>query len=127
MARGLDRHNARKSAVAGLGRSLSRRARNRCELCSTPGSLTVVEVAPLPEEPDPDQAVILCARCAGLLAGRATDPSALRFLEESIWAEIAPVQVAAVRLVRDLRKQGVHWASETLENLYLDPDIENRL
>ena len=127
MARGLDRHQARQSAVAGLGRTLARRARNRCELCNEKTSLSVVEIPPLPEEPDPEQAVIVCQRCQDLLSGRSADPSTLRFLEESIWSEQPPVQIAVVRLVRKLSADGVEWAERTLEGLYLDPEIEARL
>jgi protein PhnA len=127
MARGRDAHQARVAATAALGRTLSRRARNRCELCSDKTSLSVVEVPPLPEEPDPEQAVIVCERCAGLIGGRSEDPSTLRFLEESVWAEVPVVQIAVVRLVRGLAGDGVDWAERILEGLYLDPDIEERV
>jgi protein PhnA len=127
MARGRDAHQARLTAVAALGRALSRRARNRCELCGEKTSLSVVEIPPLPEDPDPDQAVIVCARCKGVLEGRKEDPGTLRFLEESVWSEQAPVQIAVVRLVRGLAGDGVDWAERVLEGLYLDPDIEERV
>ena len=54
MARGLDQHRQRKEAVAGLGRTLSRRAKNRCELCEARTSLKVVEVERIFEELDED-------------------------------------------------------------------------
>lgn len=127
MARGRDAHQARKAATAALGRTLSRRARNRCELCNSKTSLSVVEVPPLPEDPDPEQAVIVCSRCAGLLGGRKEDPTTLRFLEETVWAEVAIVQIAVVRLVRGLADDGVDWAVLILENLYLDPEVEDRV
>ena len=60
MSRGLNRHQERVQAVAGLGRNLSRRAGNRCELCADRTSLAVVEVEPLPEDPDDDAAVMVC-------------------------------------------------------------------
>ena len=127
MARGRDVHQARVAATAALGRTLSRRARNRCELCAEKTSLSVVEVPPLPEDPDPEQAVIVCERCKGLLGGKKADPNTLRFLEESVWAESAPVQIAVVRLVRGLSADGVDWAERILEGLYLDPEIEARV
>jgi protein PhnA len=127
MARGRDAHQARVAATAALGRSLSRRARNRCELCNDKTSLSVVEIAPLPEAPEPEQAVIVCSRCAALLSGRSEDPATLRFLEETIWAEVAIVQITAVRLVRGLAEERIDWAERLLEGLYLDPDIEARV
>ena len=127
MARGHNAHQARLAAVAGLGRSLSRRARNRCELCSERTSLSVVEIPPLPEEPDPEQAVIVCARCKALIGGRKEDPGTLRFLEESVWSEQPPVQIAVVRLLRGLAADGTDWAERVLEGLYLDPAVEDRV
>ena len=127
MARGHDAHQARLAAVAALGRTLSRRGRNHCELCGAKASLSVVEIPPLPEAPDPDQAVLVCARCKRLLDGKSDDPGTLRFLEESVWSEQPPVQIAAVRLVQGLASSGVDWAERILEGLYLDPDIEERV
>jgi protein PhnA len=126
MARGRQQHQARLSAVAGMGRQLSRRARNRCELCQSATSLTVVEIPPVdPEEPSEDRAAMLCARCVGLVGGKPLeDPNQLRFLEESIWSEVIPVQLAAVRLIRRLADDGVGWAVDALDVLYMDPDVE---
>jgi len=125
MARGRQQHQAHKQAVLGLGRQLSRRARNRCELCQDATSLTVIEIQPTEPEPGPDRASLLCSRCAGLVAGgRVGNPNSLRFLEESIWSEVLPVQLAAVRLTRALSADGVDWAVTTLDALYLDPEVE---
>lgn len=129
MARGRERHQARQAAVAGLGRQLSRRARSGCELCGTSTSLSVIEIEPVdPEEPLPERAAMLCARCAGLVGGdRPREVAPLRFLEESVWAEVLPVQLAAVRLTRSLAADGVDWAITTLDGLYLDPEVESLL
>lgn len=128
MARGHDVNQARKAAVAGLGRELVRRARSSCELCGASGqSLAVVEVPPLPDEPEPDSAVMVCAPCADGVAGGRLDPERWRFLESVIWSEIAPVQVAAVRATRRLSDAGIPWASRLLDGLYLDDEIQARV
>lgn len=129
MARGREEHQARLAAVARLGRNLSRRASNRCELCEERTSLSVVEVEPLPDEPDEDAAVMACERCARAMAsGRnAPDPAELRALEATAWSEHAPVQVAAVRVLRRLQGDGVAWASELLDGLYLSDEVGARL
>lgn len=126
MSSGKQRHQQRQNAVAQLGRGLSRRARNRCELCQHATSLQVIEIAPIdPDGPCVDRAAMLCRRCAGLVAGgKLKEPNQLRFLEESIWSETLPVQLASVRLTRALANQGVDWAVDTLDILYLDPEIE---
>ena len=129
MARGRHQHRARQAAVAGLGRALSRRSRSNCELCDEGGRLAVVEVAPAPEAPSADAAVMLCGRCAAAVAGGRGAPPAseLRFLEGSVWSQIAPAQILAVRLVRTLAAAGAQWAAELLEGLYLAPGIEARV
>lgn len=109
-----------------LGKDLSRRAKNRCELCRESASLTVLEVEPTHEEPELDRAVMVCERCAAALEDkrRRVEPEELRFLAESVWAETVPVQLSAVRLCRRLAARDVDWARETLDGLYLDPDVE---
>jgi protein PhnA len=125
VARGRDRHDARKRAVAALGRELSRRASSRCELCEARGSLRVVEIEPVPSQPDPASALLLCERCAEGVAGEGRhDPESLRFLEGMIWAELRPAQLAAVRWARRLAGGEVAWAREALDGLFLDPEVE---
>lgn len=68
---------------------------------------------------------MLCARCQDLVSGKLMgDPNQLRFLEESIWSEVLPVQLAAVRLVRKLAADGEGWAVDALDVLYLEEEVE---
>lgn len=124
MARGRDRHEAHKQAVARLGRSLSRRAKSCCELCGESAPLKVVEVAGGPEEPDEDWALMLCERCRDL---DREDPADQRFLEGSMWSETVPAQVLAVRQLRKLAASEVVWAVDALDGLWLDEAIEERV
>ena len=127
MARGRDKHTAHQAAVAALGKNLSRRAKNRCELCEESTSLKVVEVAPTFDEPNEERAVLICARCTEILAGEQTDASTLRFLESVVWSESLPVQLCAVRILRALSQQGIAWARECLDGLFLEPEVEELL
>lgn len=129
MARGRDLHDARVAAVNALGRTLSRRARSKCELCEEQTSLQVIEILPLPEEPDTDSALMLCERCRGLLdARRLPRADELRFLEGMVWSEIAPVQISAVRLLRRLAaEQQTAWARDCLDGLWLPEEIQERV
>ena len=129
MARGHDLFKQRQAATAALGRPLSRRARSRCELCDASGTrLTPFEVAPIPEEPDPDHAAMLCGRCLQGAKGGKLGSQEWRFLETTAWSEIAPVQVLAVRLTRRLAdEQRSDWASDLLGMLYLPPEVEEWL
>ena len=127
MARGRDRHAAHQAAVAMLGRSLSRRAKNRCELCENSASLKVVEVDPTYDEPDEERAILICANCEAAMQGKKTDPTTLRFLEGVVWSECTPVQLTAVRMLKELSASGVRWATDCLDNLFLDPEIEGMI
>ena len=121
MARGRDKHDAHKAAVAALGKNLSRRARSQCELCEDRAPLKVVEVDGNPDEPNEDWAVMICEPCEDALGGKARDTSRLRVLEGTMWSEVRPVQITAVRILRTLDES---WARDALEGLYLDPEVE---
>ena len=124
----LEAINARADAVNALGRMLVRRAKSRCELCgSQEGRLRGVEVTPLVDEPLLEETVMACQSCIDVIGGGAMAGRAWRFLEETVWSEVVPVQVLATRLLQRLASQGEAWATATLENLYLAPDIQARV
>jgi protein PhnA len=127
VARGRDKHHARLAAVSALGKVLSRRARSCCELCGDGGRLSVSEVEGVPEEPELSWALLLCGRCTDLASAKRLDATDLRFLETAVWSEVQPAQLAAVRLVRRLSESGTGWASDVLDGIYLDPEIEGLL
>ena len=123
MAKGRDRYQAKQQALASLGRELSRRARNVCELSGEKTSLKVVEVAGGPEEPEADWAVLVSEAVADAIGGGKLDPQAMRYLETAMWSELRPVQIAAVRLLDRLAADGVQWAREARDGLYLDEAV----
>ena len=128
MAKGHDRHAARQAEVAGLGKDLSRRSRSKCELCGSRGALRPVELTPLPSEPTIDWAALLCPKCINAITAKKINCSDdYQFLRESIWSEIAPVQILAIRLMQRLAEAGEDWAQTSLDDLYLDPDIEAQI
>ena len=55
------------------------------------------------------------------------EPDQARFLESVIWSEIPVVQVTAVRLCRMLAEDGVDWAAQVLDTVYLSPEVESWL
>ncbi len=126
MSKGYQNNRDRREAVAELGRTLVRRSRSKCELCSAAGKpLSVVEVEPLSETPDPERSVFLCDRCNESVSGGKLDPANWRFLETLVWSEIPAVQVMAVRLCRRLDEAGIDWAGNILSGLYLSPEVED--
>ena len=127
MARGKDRHTARLQLISALGRPLTRRARSRCELCqSDAGKLKPMEVTPLEDEPSIDRCVLLCPICSeGATNRHVTDDPHWFCLREAVWSEHPPIQVVAVRIVRALSMQGVNWAIEVNDGLYLSEALHD--
>lgn len=125
MSRSPDLLRQRRDVSSLVGRHLCRRAGSRCELCETGGvPLKSMEIPPFPEEPDPERCVMLCHRCFDGILADARQAADWRFLERAAWSETPVVQVAAVRMLRRLREHGADWAGETLDALYLPPEVE---
>ena len=126
MSKGYDKHQDRLAEINSLGRSLARRARSTCEVCEESGvPLHVREVPPLPEAPEADHAVMVCARCGDAIAGGRLDPpESFRGLVGVVWSDVPAIQVAAVRLLTRLGQDGAHWATEVLDGLYLEPEVQ---
>ena len=125
MAKGLQKHQERQSALGLLGKNLARRARSKCELCEASGvPLTIYEVAPVPVEPDIEHCLMTCDTCRGQLEnpGR-IQPDHWRCLTKSIWSEVPAVQVLSLRWLRQFAGQH-QWAADTLEIAFLSPEIE---
>jgi protein PhnA len=100
--------------------SLYSRSGGQCELC---GSRT--NLAPQPVDPEttgtPETSVLLCETCHEHVASGKTLEGAHWFcLQDSIWSEVAPVQVLTYRLLH--RLTGQTWATDTLEQAYLDEE-----
>jgi protein PhnA len=125
MAKGYEKHKERLDAINALGRELTRRSSSKCELCGDSGvKLSGHEIVPLPEQPDADHTVFICEACRDGLTGGKLDADRWRFLENVIWSDVPVVQVAAVRITRKLLEQGVLWAADLLDNVYLSPEVE---
>jgi protein PhnA len=129
MARGKDRHDAHRAALLALGKDLSRRAGSGCELCEEGFDHRPIEVQPTLADPALDRAILACARCRDTMTAKRLPREAadFRFLETAAWADPVPVKVAAVRLLRRLDAEGVGWASEVLDGLWLPEEVEERL
>ena len=125
MAKGLQKHQERQSALSLLGKDLARRARSKCELCEASGvPLTIYEVDPIPSEPDFEHCVMACDTCREQLANpKRVQPDHWRCLTKAIWSEVPAVQVLALRYLRQLEDQH-QWAADTLEIAYLSPEVE---
>ncbi len=125
MARGLERHREHQNALAALGKDLARRARSTCELCEASGvPLHPYEVPPAPAEPELESCVLLCETCREQLDHPPRrDANHWRCLNKSVWSQVTPVQVLAVRMLRELALRET-WAAELLEQVYITPEVQ---
>lgn len=113
MAKGREKHQAHLDEISLLGKDLSRRASQKCELCEGKGDLRPYDTAP-DDEPTLDTIALLCERCRALAGGKTGPQETLRFLENAIWSPypaVASVARAAIARV------DADWARMALEML----------
>jgi protein PhnA len=125
MAKGYELHQARMLALQGMGKDLARRAKSKCEITGAAGvPLRPYEVPPVGEYPDIERTLLVSEECHRVLehpkrlAGREW-----QCLAEAVWSEMPAVQVVAWRMLNELAKRE-DWAREVLEEVYLDPEVE---
>lgn len=89
-----------------------------CELCSAGHDLQPCEVPP-DAASDPSRQVLVCGTCAGQVADPASmEANHWRCLNDSMWSDVAAVQVLAYRLLQRLSTEA--WARDLRDMLYLD-------
>lgn len=117
------RKRTKQRAAAGLlGKDLTRRCRGVCELCGAKDEPRPYELAPFPVEPDLERALLACARCRSWLDGAEIEPLQARFLSTAVWSDVAPVKLAAARLLLAVDDPHNPWVRDALEVIDVDPD-----
>lgn len=114
------RHKQR-AAAGMLGKDLTRRSKGICELCHSKIELRPYELTPFPEEPDIERALLACGRCRSWLDGGEIDPLEARFLSTAVWSDLAPVKLAAARLLLAVDDPDDPWVRDALEVIDVDP------
>lgn len=110
-----------RAAVGVLGKALTRRSRGRCELCGERHDVRLYELAPFPEEPDPDRVVMACERCRRWLDTEEIEPIQAHFLSSAVWSDVPPVKLAAARMLLAADFQEDPWLLDALEAADVDP------
>lgn len=101
-------------------RELNKRSGSQCELCAATENLKEFQILPTVKG-GLDESILACATCIDQIENPGNeDLNHWRCLNESMWSEHIPVQVAAWRMLSRLRKNG--WPQELLEQMYLDED-----
>ncbi len=104
-----------------LQQALQTRSGAKCELCGSEQDLAVYAV-PFSPVDDAEGHVLLCNNCQSQIDGeREMDVHHWRCLNDSMWSQVAAVQVMAWRLLKRLAAEE-GWARDLLEMLYLDDD-----
>lgn len=105
---------------AAVKAELLTRAGSHCELCGAQSDLEGCAVAPR-DESAADCCVLLCGTCDTQLQNpKSLDENHWRCLNDAVWNENGAVKVLAWRILQCL--EGQAWASDLLEQIYLDED-----
>ena len=110
------------SVTAAVKAELLTRAGSRCELCGAESDLDGYAVAPR-DESAADSCVLVCGTCGTQLQSpKSLDVNHWRCLSDAVWNENGAVKVLAWRVLKCL--EGQAWASDLLEQIYLDEDLQ---
>jgi protein PhnA len=102
--------------------ALQTRSGGVCELCTSSEALAPLAVAPKAGMAA-EECALVCATCAEQIQGQADpDPHHWRCLNDSMWSELAPVQVLAWRMLKQLSTES--WARDLFDMLYLEEDTK---
>lgn len=103
-----------------LEEALQRRSEGKCELCHSSAGVQLYEVHPQ-DTPNEENCIMLCAKCfAQIEKKEELDSNHWKVLTETMWSEVAGVQVVAWRMLNRLRNES--WAADNLDMLYLDEE-----
>ncbi len=102
-------------------KALEQRSGSTCELCTATENLQVFEVPPITSG-GVDGSLLACTTCINQINDPETiDANHWRCLNDSMWSEVAAVQVIAWRMLTRLKAEG--WPQDLLDMLYLDDDV----
>ncbi|WP_417268792.1 PhnA domain-containing protein [Celeribacter sp.] len=89
---------------------------SQCEICGASEGVSGVAVAPKTDMAN------LCATCANGLKGEEVPEGHWNALTTAMWSENDAVKVLSWRLLTRYKDEG--WASDALDMLYLEPEVE---
>lgn len=104
-----------------IERELNKRSGGICELSGETDNLVPYDV---PKSPFTglDATILISKKCFDQLQNpELIEPNHWRCLNDSMWSEVAAVQVVAWRLLHQIKAEG--WPQDLLDMLYLEDDI----
>jgi len=101
-------------------KKLQERSGSKCELCASDKKLSMYKVPPMPVG-TVDDSILACETCVDQIENPDNvDVNHWRCLNDSMWSEVAAVQVVAWRMLTRLSAEG--WPQDLLDMLYLDEE-----
>ena len=105
-----------------MDNALLKRGGSKCELCKSDEDLSAYDVPPITQR-SLDKSVLVCSTCRHQIENpEEMAANHWRCLNDSMWSEIAAVQVMSWRLLN--RLNGLGWPDELLEMLYIEDDVK---
>ncbi|CAH0536872.1 PhnA domain-containing protein [Vibrio marisflavi] len=101
--------------------SLLERSQSKCELCSSTTQLTPYIVPPH-SQLTVDHSILVCEKCMSEIDSP-EDINHWRCLGDSMWSQVAPVQVTAWRQLTRLNTES--WAQDLLDMMYMEEEQQN--
>ena len=105
-----------------IEKKLHQRSNSTCELCTSKDDLSVYAIPPVPEKgAELEKSILVCNTCLDQITNHDNaDSNHWRCLNDSMWSEVAAVQVMAWRMLHRLKKHG--WSQDLLDMMYLDEE-----
>jgi protein PhnA len=104
-----------KNNKMSLSKELDARSGSKCELCGATENLNDFVVEPL------NESIAACSVCIDQIENPDNvDANHWRCLNDSMWSEVAAVQIVAWRMLTRLRAEG--WPQDLLDMMYLDEE-----
>ena len=101
-------------------KKLQERSGSTCELCASDKNLSMYKVPPMPVG-TVDDSILACETCVDQIENPDNvDANHWRCLNDSMWSEVATVQVVAWRMLTRLSAEG--WPQDLLDMLYLEEE-----
>ncbi len=99
---------------------IQKRSENKCELCKAEVKLSMYEVPPA-NASNEENNILICTNCQNQIDKKSElDSTHWACLKESMWSEVAGIQLVAWRMLNRLKNES--WAMESLDMMYLDDE-----
>ncbi|MCF6189341.1 MAG: PhnA domain-containing protein [Cocleimonas sp.] len=111
-------------SIDSIDGALLKRGDSKCELCKSDEDLSAYDIPPITQR-SLDKSILVCSSCLHQIEEtEEMDPNHWRCLNDSMWSEIAAVQVMSWRILNRLNGLGLGWPDELLEMLYIEDDVK---